>query len=92
MRNYCKHRELHSVLCGDLNGKKPQKEGYICTYSLTHFAIQQYLIINLTQFLFHNWGPSFTLPVNWDLPLIGYFECIAKAIFSPPKVYKNGYI
>ena len=24
------HRELYSVLCGDLNGKKIQKRGYIC--------------------------------------------------------------
>ena len=36
MRNYCKHRELHSILCGDLNGKETQKEGiyvYIFTDS-----------------------------------------------------------
>ena len=24
------HRELYSVLCGDLNGKKIQERGYIC--------------------------------------------------------------
>ena len=30
MRNYCRHRELYSVLCGDLNGKEIRKREDTC--------------------------------------------------------------
>ena len=30
MRTYCIHKELYSVLCGDLNGKAIQKSGDTC--------------------------------------------------------------
>ena len=35
------HRKLHSVLCGDLNGKEIQKEGIYVYIQLIHFAVQQ---------------------------------------------------
>ena len=31
MRTYCMHRELYSLLCGDLNGKEILKRRNICT-------------------------------------------------------------
>ena len=37
------HRKLHSVLCGDLNGKEIQKEGIYVYIQLIHFAVQQKL-------------------------------------------------
>ena len=30
MRSTVEHRELYSVLCGDLDGKETQKSGNIC--------------------------------------------------------------
>ena len=37
------HRELYSVLCGDLNGKGIQKRGDISILQLIHFGVQQKL-------------------------------------------------
>ena len=35
------HRELSSVLCGDLNGKEIQKKGTCVYVWLIHFAVEQ---------------------------------------------------
>ena len=32
MKTYCQHRELYSVLCGDLSGKEIWKRGDLCIH------------------------------------------------------------
>ena len=39
--NELQHKELHSVLCGDLNGKKIKRERMYVNIQLIRFAVQQ---------------------------------------------------
>ena len=48
MRTYCIHRELCSMLCGDLNGKEIQRKGYIYIIyiQLIHFTAETNTILS----------------------------------------------
>lgn len=40
---YTKHRELHSVLCGDLDGKESKKRMYVYVWLIHSLAVPQKL-------------------------------------------------